>query len=92
MVDSCDYVCRSAQQGKQLFSISWTWIKGGWGAAVFLALKLIVFIFFLWVLRAVSGTVTKRENSSLFIHRVTASEAMAFGDKKSHSVLGSGAL
>lgn len=59
VVDSCDYVCRSAQQGKKLFSITWTRIKRD-GGAVFLALKLIGFIFFLGVLRAVSGRVTKR--------------------------------
>lgn len=39
--------------------------EGGW--AVFSALKLIGFIFLLWVLRAVSGIVTKQGEFSHFL-------------------------
>lgn len=51
---------------RNFFSITWTRIKGGGGAA-FLALKLIGFIFFLWVQRA-NWRVTKQGEFLTFFY------------------------
>lgn len=73
---------------RNFFSITWTRIKGGGGAA-FLALKLIGFIFFLWVQRA-NWRVTKRGEFLTFLSTESQSEAMAQGDKNKTAAGSSG--
>lgn len=61
----------------------------GVGGAAFLALKLIGFIFFLWVQRA-NWRVTKRGEFLTFLSTESQSEAMAQGDKNKTAAGSSG--